>query len=258
LGFRTYHYYTKTTEVDTGIAETQRKYSELQSSSAELYRQRDEYLHVREGLLAQANFVKNLNRVSWTRVLSVMAEKMPDRMRLTSFQFDDSGSVSFIGEALSIETIAELIRRVDSSIILENGKFDFLSEKAIDANKYEIFQFSKTEFKGSLTPEALVRAMSSQKSLQLSDEGTPLDVLNQLLERKNLYQEMPQRPDIISGFVTRLEDGEQLSLCDLKRINRLLIEENYPAETPKSPKLFSFGILAQLKNGADEPQKESQ
>jgi hypothetical protein len=115
--------------VQTKIAETQAQADELKNSAADLYRQRDEYRAVREGLLAQANFVKSLNRVSWTQVLSVMSEEMPDKLRLTTFKFNHSGNVSFFGESLAIETVAELLRRVNNSSILQNGKFDFMSEK---------------------------------------------------------------------------------------------------------------------------------
>lgn len=111
----------------------------LRVTTTELYRQRDEYLAVRQGLLDQANYIKTLNRVAWSQVLSVFAEEMPKDMALTSFKFNETGKVSFFGDSLEVETVSELIRRIDTSAILEKGMFDFFTEKVVDEQKIYSF-----------------------------------------------------------------------------------------------------------------------
>lgn len=139
LGSRALEYYQKKNELSLQIESVAAQRQELILSTQELYRQRDEYLRTRQGLLDQATFVKNLNRVSWSEVLSVVAEEMPDDLALTSFKFNESGSVAFFGDALGVEVIAELIRRIDTSAILQEGKFDFLTEKMLE--KERIYSF---------------------------------------------------------------------------------------------------------------------
>ena len=41
------------------------------------------------------------------------------------------------------------------------------------------------------------------------------------------------RPDEVSSLISRLENGEHLSGLELQKLNRLLIEANYPLEAPK-------------------------
>ncbi len=132
-------FYQKTIVVKENIVAVEGEFLALNNANLDLQKERDEYVRLREGLLLQANLVKSLNRVSWSEVLSLVAEEMPKKMRLTSFKFSESGQVSFMGQSLEIETIAELIRRVDRSVILENGKFDFLTENTVDEQK--VFNF---------------------------------------------------------------------------------------------------------------------
>jgi Tfp pilus assembly protein PilN len=113
--------------------------TQLRASSADLYAKRDQYMNIREGLLNQATFIKKLNRVSWSQVFSVVSDELPQNIGLTSFEFRDGGSATFSGEALTVETIAELMRSIDSSAILTNPQFDFLREKMEGEQK--IFTF---------------------------------------------------------------------------------------------------------------------
>ncbi len=139
LGMKSFEYYQKQRAIKAQISEVTNTIANLKTATQELYRKRDEYLIVRQGLLDQANYIKTLNRVSWSEVLSVFSKEMPKDMALTSFKFNETGNVSFIGESLEVETVAELIRRMDDSAILEQGKFDFLTEKKVEEQK--IFGF---------------------------------------------------------------------------------------------------------------------
>lgn len=104
-----------------------------------LFEKRDQYLSVRQRLLDQASYVQQLNRVSWSQVLAVFANELPENLALTSFRFTESGRAQIQGDALSMDSIAGLIRRIETSAILENGNFDFLTEKKIEEQK--LFSF---------------------------------------------------------------------------------------------------------------------
>jgi hypothetical protein len=139
LGLQCLEYYRKQVSIKKEITSTVEAINNLKTATQELYRQRDEYLVVRQGLLDQANYIKTLNRVEWSQVLSVFAEEMPNDMALTSFKFNENGNVSFIGDSREVETVAELLRRINNSTILEMGVFDFFTEKVVEEQK--IFNF---------------------------------------------------------------------------------------------------------------------
>jgi len=109
------------------------------NEAAGLYKKYDQYTATRTLLFDQANYVAHLNRVSWSQVFSVFAGELPGKLALTSFSFQESGNAKIRGEALSMEAIAELIRAIDESEILEKGKFDSLNETAVKNQK--IFKF---------------------------------------------------------------------------------------------------------------------
>ncbi len=124
------------------LAQTTEVLSEIQrveGESQQLFDQRQSYVRSRNRLLKQAAYVKEINSVSWSEVLAVVAQEIPDNLALTSFDLNQSGSTKFKGEALAIESVSEMIRQVDDSAILHNGQFDFLREDQIKGNK--IFQF---------------------------------------------------------------------------------------------------------------------
>jgi Tfp pilus assembly protein PilN len=101
----------------------------LNQKNKYLFDQKNEYLDVRKKLLAQASYVQEINRTSWTHVLAAIATELPAELALTGFKFNDAGDVEIKGDTFDITNIAELIRKVDQSSILEGGKFDFLKEK---------------------------------------------------------------------------------------------------------------------------------
>lgn len=108
----------------------------LRASSEEIFKKREEYIAMRQGLLDQATFVRQLNRVLWSQVFSVIANDMPQNIALTSFSFSESGQATFRGDSLDVETIAELIRRIDVSPLLDKGQFDYLREKEVKEQKF--------------------------------------------------------------------------------------------------------------------------
>ncbi len=101
----------------------------LNQQNKDLFAEKNDYLDVRKKLLSQAQYVQEINRTSWTRVLAAMANELPSDLSLTGFKFSESGNVQIKGDTFDITTIANLIRKVDQSSILEGGKFDFLKEK---------------------------------------------------------------------------------------------------------------------------------
>ena len=95
-------------------------------------------------------------------------------------------------------------------------------------------EFSVGEFKGSMTPDILIQAIKKGCQIDIPAEETSIKELNKLLESKDLYTFMDNKPDGLNDLISRLEQGTELSKLELKRFNRLLIETNYPLETPKS------------------------
>ena len=95
-------------------------------------------------------------------------------------------------------------------------------------------EFSVGEFKDSITPEVLIQAIKARSVIDVPVALTSIESLNKLLEYKDLYKVMKERPDEAKALISRLEEGEQLSLLETIRLNRLLMEANYPLETPKS------------------------
>ncbi len=77
--------------------------------------------------------------MSWAEVFAIVANELPEDLALSSFKFSEHGKADIKGEAFNMESIAELIRRIDESAILNKGKFDFLREKKVKEEK--LFNF---------------------------------------------------------------------------------------------------------------------
>jgi hypothetical protein len=139
IGKLVYGLHQKKVRARKAIEQVQWEKEDLKNATRELYRKRDEYLRVRQGLLDQATYLRVINRVYWSDILGVVAEEMPEKLSLVSFQFRESGKVTFKGESMNIESVSELIRRIDKTKLLTNGRFDYLTEKIVDEKK--IFTF---------------------------------------------------------------------------------------------------------------------
>ncbi len=111
----------------------------LERRTAALRRERHEYMKIKEKLLQQASYVKRLNRISWSKVFTEVAAQLPQDMSLDLFSISENGEVKFRGEAFKIESVANLMRKIEKSSVLENPKFDFLRERKKENKK--IFNF---------------------------------------------------------------------------------------------------------------------
>ena len=110
----------------------------LRKEAANLYVEYAEYDQIRQQFLAQATYVQELNRVSWAQVFAVVANELPLDLALTSFKFSENGSAKIKGDALNMESISEMLRRIEESAILDKGKFDFLKEKCHAVLKHQV------------------------------------------------------------------------------------------------------------------------
>jgi len=121
--------------LDWRIEEMDKKISELDRMAQPLREQEQKYQEVMDNLLKQANFVNALNRVPWSTVLGSVASELPEDLALTSFKFFETGEATFAAKTFEMETIAEFLRRIDESVVLEKGKFDFLREDKFEKQK---------------------------------------------------------------------------------------------------------------------------
>jgi len=104
---------------------------------------------------------------------------------------------------------------------------------SIDPGRYFYFDFYEGEFKMTLTPEMLVKAINMKSKIDIPIADTPIQSLNNLLEKQDLYKVMTIQPNESLGLISRLKEGQNLSIREIKELNRRLIEVNYPLETPK-------------------------
>ncbi len=111
---------------------------------------------------------------------------------------------------------------------------DFLT-KSVVLTGLDSFQFVASEFKSGMTPEALL-AEIRKTPLPFSNIANtpPIDLLNQAVKNKDLYKYLPQRPADDWGYIAALEKGLALTDSQRDKLNRALIEVNYPQLTPVS------------------------
>ncbi len=97
-----------------------------------------------------------------------------------------------------------------------------------------VLEFSVDEFKDSMTPEALIEAIKIKNKIDIPEENTSIESLNNLLQRRDLYRFMKKIPIAAEGLVDKLDLGQELSPFKIKGLNRLILEENHPQKTPKT------------------------
>jgi len=100
--------------------------------------------------------------------------------------------------------------------------------------KDDPLEFLVDEFKGSITPKALIQAIKTKSKIDVPITNTPIESLNNLLRREDLYKFMKERPNEVKDSINQLEHGQKLKPLEIIRLNRLSLEESYPYETPKS------------------------
>jgi Tfp pilus assembly PilM family ATPase len=141
--------------IDREVAATQDKtravqvqIRDLKKKTEDIYSLYELYRQTRERLLQQATYVRDLNRVSWSQVLAIVSTEMPGDLALTSFSFREGGQAAIKGESYQMETISDLIRKIDTSSILQKGSFNYLKEREIvrreSGEKDKFYQFGIT------------------------------------------------------------------------------------------------------------------
>jgi Tfp pilus assembly PilM family ATPase/Tfp pilus assembly protein PilN len=139
FGGMIFHFNQTQQKAQIQLQEAQARIAKLEKGSPDLFKVQKDYIATRNQLLFQATYVKLLNRMSWSEALSVVASELPEELSLTSFKVDEAGMATFTGEALRMESIAKLLRKVDTSVVLENGKFNYLTQEEV--SKTKVFRF---------------------------------------------------------------------------------------------------------------------
>ncbi|MCM8773604.1 MAG: PilN domain-containing protein [Candidatus Omnitrophica bacterium] len=101
----------------------------LESKANQLNEEMNELLAIKERLLNQARVIREINRISWSRVFGDIVENLPQQVSLNSFKVAKSGRVEIRGETLQIESVAQLMRNLENSKVLAELKFDFMRSK---------------------------------------------------------------------------------------------------------------------------------
>jgi protein involved in polysaccharide export with SLBB domain len=130
--------------------------------------------------------------------------------------------------------------REDSIMIIRRGSFEFQAD----------------EFKETMTPEALIKALNTSKDIDIPYADNPINSLNKLLEKPELYRTMKIQPSESLAFISKLENRQELTTFEIQKLNRLLIEANYPLETPQKPRpdilqpvVLRVNLAQALRNG---------
>ncbi|MBF0571305.1 MAG: HEAT repeat domain-containing protein [Candidatus Omnitrophica bacterium] len=98
-------------------------------------------------------------------------------------------------------------------------------------------EFRAGEFNETMKVASLIEALK-QSGIDIPVADTPIDSLNELLTDQNLFKVMKVRPaETLPPIMGQLEQGRQLDPSDIIRLNRILIEANYPLQTPKNKTL---------------------
>ncbi len=137
----------KTAEVNSRIAALEKETRRLAEKQAQAE-------SIKERLLRQAEYVRDLNRVSWSRVFGEVAGELPEDVCLVSFNVVNYTRVDLKGQAFQVENVSDIVRRLDKSAVLQNAKFHNLREAKVDDKK--IFNFGIFTSVRKNTPEGNV------------------------------------------------------------------------------------------------------
>jgi Tfp pilus assembly PilM family ATPase/Tfp pilus assembly protein PilN len=140
LGIKSFENYQKQKSLKMEMAASTDAINKLQNTLQDLYRKREKFLIVRQGLFEHGRYIKSLNKTQWAQVLTAFTKDMPNEMTLTAFKFQESGPVTFSGESLKAENVSGLIRRMDDSGVMQQTEFDFFTEKLVDDQKVYSFE----------------------------------------------------------------------------------------------------------------------
>ncbi len=140
LGMLTVNYNLARKKMLASEEELTQRIATLETQTMELRKERDNYLDTRDRLLLQAAFVRDLNRVSWSEIFARISSVLPENVSLSSFKVSESQEVKIEGATFAIDSIAEMIRKINASSFLEEVQFDFLREREIEDKR--IVEFS--------------------------------------------------------------------------------------------------------------------
>lgn len=132
LGIFTARFLISTKKISISEKEAAKQVMTLEIQTVELRQERDDYLDIKSRLLKQAAYVRMLNRISWSEIFGKICSALPDNISLSSFQVPEGGQVRIEGSTFAIDSIAELIRKINSLAFLENAQFDFLREREVE------------------------------------------------------------------------------------------------------------------------------
>jgi Tfp pilus assembly PilM family ATPase len=135
LGIRIFENFQKQKFIKMDISVTQEAIKELNDTAQELDRELDELLIVRQILSVHAKYISSLNTMAWSQGLAVYLQDMPKNMSLTTFNSDESGQLSFIGESSQAESVSGLNQRMEKSPWLQQSRINLFSEKLVDDQK---------------------------------------------------------------------------------------------------------------------------
>jgi hypothetical protein len=159
--------------------------------------------------------IKSLNKLLEDQNLYKAMEKQP---------YDVSTLISRRKDGQQLSPLE--IKRLNRALIEANyPKTPKMEEASLE--------FQAGEFTGSMTPKALLEAMKRKGGVRIPIPDNPIESLNKLLEHQDLYEDMNVWPADTRALIDRRAYGQQLSLLEIKHLNRALIEANYPLETPK-------------------------
>lgn len=135
LGIVTGLYLTAKRKILAEEKEAVGKITSLEMQTQELRKERNDYLDAKDRLLKQAAFVKMLNRISWSEIFATVSSALPENVSLSSFRVSESGEVRIEGATFSIDSIAQMIRKINAVVFLGDAQFDYLREKETEGKK---------------------------------------------------------------------------------------------------------------------------
>lgn len=160
-----------------------------------------------------------------------LVEAIRASLSTTLIRFVYSLGIQHVGE-FGARLVAENFKDIKALYGVTPKRLELI--KGIGGGK-NVSVFNLNEFKGGYTIEGLVNAL---KQDGFSVSGSNVEALKELLEQDDLYTKLTDKYSdvVLSGnmnkFKKQYEDKKNKN--NLKKINRLALEEFYPQETPKS------------------------
>jgi hypothetical protein len=112
------------------------------------------------------------------------------------------------------------------------------------------YVFFQSEFTGQFTTDKLISAITDRK-ISLPKALTFYDSLNKLLKSKTLYRHFPGI-DLPDEFRDSVRPLSSLKESERIKLNRIILEQAFPQQCPKSPKKDPYSLEQSL----DKPTKE--